>query len=63
MIPQEDPYDTIRRLNVQIDDLTAELEYEKTYSLLLRTKADTKALKKKLKKLARKLPVITIGSF
>ena len=61
MIPQEDPYDTIRRLNNRIDDLTVELDYEKTYASFLRVKAHKKKLAKKLKRLAKKLPTYTIG--
>lgn len=62
MIPQEDPYDTIRRLNNRIDDLTNELNYERTYVLFLRVKAHKKRLAKKLKQLEKKLPTSQLGS-
>lgn len=62
MIPQEDPYDTIRRLNNRIDDLSAELAYERTYVSFLRAKAHKKRLAKKLKQLEKKLPTSQLGS-
>lgn len=61
MIPQEDPYDTIRRLRGQIDDLSAELAYERAYVSFLRARETKRKLKKKVNKLAKKLPTYTIG--
>ena len=61
MIPQEDPYDTIRKLSNRIDDLTVELDYEKTYVSFLRVKAHKKKLAKKLKRLEKKLPISKLG--
>ena len=62
MIPQEDPYDTIRRLNNRIDDLTVELDYERTYVSFLRATAHKKKLAKKLKLLEKKLPTSRLES-
>ena len=61
MIPQEDPYDTIRKLSNRIDDLTVELDYERTYVSFLRAKAHKKRLAKKLKRLNKKLPTSQLG--
>ena len=62
MIPQEDPYDTIRRLSNRIDELAVELDYERTYVTFLRAKGHKKRLAKKLKKLEKKLPSSWPGS-
>ena len=61
MIPQEDPYDTIRRLSNRIDELAVELEYEKAYVSFLRVKARKKKLAKKLKRLEKKLQKSKLG--
>ena len=62
MIPQEDPYDRTQRPNNRIDDLTVELDYERTYDSFLRVKAHNKKLTKKLKLLEKKLPTSRLES-